>query len=213
MAIRSNCARLIIFYHQTRYPHKSRLWKGKMTYPKVVFVGSTNVGKTSIVSCQQEHIFADLDAKKPTIGAANSMISVPLNGRNINLDVWDTAGQERYRSLTPMYFTNCAVCVMVYDITCYESFEALQDFLPIIDSRARDAAIVLVGNKNDQEDNRRVDLDEANEFANQHSCAFFLETSAKTGACISELFTKIAELTISKPVPTPLPPQPQQNCC
>jgi len=37
--------------------------------------------------------------------------------KTVKLQIWDTAGQERFRSLIPGYIRDCAVAIIVYDIT------------------------------------------------------------------------------------------------
>ncbi len=47
---------------------------------------------------------------------------------SINYEIWDTAGQEKYRALAKVFYKNAAVCVLVYDITRKNSFEALKNY-------------------------------------------------------------------------------------
>ena len=65
---------------------------------KVVLLGCTAVGKSSIMKRLTEDIF-DL-CEESTIGAAFYTKRYP---GNVSLQLWDTAGQERYASLAPMY--------------------------------------------------------------------------------------------------------------
>ena len=51
-----------------------------------------------------------------------------FNGKCIKFEIWDTAGQEKFRSLAKVFYKNAAICVLVYDICRYESFEELQNF-------------------------------------------------------------------------------------
>ena len=46
----------------------------------------------------------------------------------IKFEIWDTAGQEKFRSLAKVFYKNAAICVLVYDICRYESFEELENF-------------------------------------------------------------------------------------
>jgi GTPase SAR1 family protein len=43
--------------------------------------------------------------------------------------VWDTAGQEKYRTLPSQYFRGVQGILLVYDITCGESFARVEDWL------------------------------------------------------------------------------------
>ena len=66
---------------------------------KVVLLGDSNVGKTSILNYYIDK--GDL-SKSPTIGASSRSKEVLFDGKRFNLDIWDTAGSESYRDLVPM---------------------------------------------------------------------------------------------------------------
>ena len=87
---------------------------------KVVFLGESSVGKSSIVIRFVRNEF--LEVQEPTIGAAFFTKSIMLDKGNIKMEIWDTAGQERYRSLAPMYYRGAKVAFVVYDITNKDSF-------------------------------------------------------------------------------------------
>ena len=83
---------------------------------KVVFLGDSSVGKTSIIARYMSGNFnAGYEA---TIGTDFSTKTVPTSkGKSVQLQIWDTAGQERYRSLIPSYIRDSAAAVIVYDIS------------------------------------------------------------------------------------------------
>lgn len=43
--------------------------------------------------------------------------------------VWDTAGQERFRSMAPMYYRNANAALIVFDITQYDTFQAMKGWV------------------------------------------------------------------------------------
>ena len=63
-------------------------------------------------------IGADFNSKKLQMVVGEEMVSVTLQ-------LWDTAGQERYQSLGAAFYRGAEACILVYDITSYESFENL----------------------------------------------------------------------------------------
>ena len=78
--------------------------------------------------------------------------------------------------------------MIVYDITCRESFEHIQNWLQDIrDQSPKTVLIVLVGNKIDLEDKRIISSDEGKDFASKNGI-IFMETSAKTGERVNEIF-------------------------
>ena len=87
---------------------------------KLVLLGESSVGKSSIVLRMVRHEWTD--NQYPTIGASFFKLTVP-GDQPVHLDIWDTAGQERYRSLASMYSRGASAAIVVYDITSTESFE------------------------------------------------------------------------------------------
>lgn len=93
---------------------------------KIVILGETGVGKTSILErLIRNHFHKNNQA---TLGAAyysfyfnketQDLSSNNLNSWDVNywkFECWDTAGQERYDSLTPMYCRNAHVFIVVHD--------------------------------------------------------------------------------------------------
>lgn len=80
--------------------------------PKVVLLGDSGVGKTTLVQRWLAGDDGPVDTlTEPTIGAAFARL--PAVGRYPAIDIWDTAGQERYKSLAPLYTRGAAVAVIV----------------------------------------------------------------------------------------------------
>ncbi|KRY82283.1 Ras-related protein Rab-4B [Trichinella pseudospiralis] len=133
-----------------------------------------------------------------TIGIEFGSKVVKIQDRSIKLQVWDTAGQERFRSLTKNYYNGAACALLVYDITCRQSFNAIAQWLSDARSLASPQIIViLIGNKKDLEDRREVTFMEASQFA-QENGMLFLETSALTGENIEETFLRCARSILTK---------------
>eukprot|EP01128_Nolandella_sp_AFSM9_P000491 TRINITY_DN1064_c0_g1_i1.p1 TRINITY_DN1064_c0_g1~~TRINITY_DN1064_c0_g1_i1.p1 ORF type:complete len:206 (+),score=34.92 TRINITY_DN1064_c0_g1_i1:25-618(+) len=162
---------------------------------KVVFLGKSGVGKTSITLRFCRDTF--LDGTEATIGASFLTKMMTISDRQIKFEMWDTAGQERYRALAPMYYRNCDAALLVYDLTDAESFSALQSWYQELQKNVPNCIIVLAGNKVDLAQERTVSQDTAQEFASDHECPL-MEVSSKTGAGIDELFTKLGSMLTDK---------------
>lgn len=113
----------------------------------------------------------------------------------MKFEIWDTAGQERYHSLAPMYYRGANAAVIVYDITSLDSFERAKKWVMELDKQAQpDIVIALVGNKTDLQTQRQVSKEEVASYAQQnHPNLILMETSAKTGDNVVELFDSIAQ--------------------
>jgi small GTP-binding protein len=157
---------------------------------KVVLLGDSRVGKTSIITRQM--LGYQPATQNPTIGCHCSDIHFPLDGQEVSLQVWDTAGQEMYRALVPVYLRNARAALLVYDVTDRESFQSLghwhDTLLAVVPSGVR---VYVVGNKIDLEDSAVIEDVQAKQFADVHSAQFF-KVSAATGVGLDALFEKIA---------------------
>ncbi|OTA63188.1 ras-domain-containing protein [Hypoxylon sp. EC38] len=116
-----------------------------------------------------------------------------LEDRTVRLQLWDTAGQERFRSLIPSYIRDSSVAVVVYDISNAKSFQNTKKWIDDVRAeRGNDVIIVLVGNKTDLNDKREVTTAQGEEEAKKNNL-MFVETSAKLGHNVKNLFRRIAQ--------------------
>jgi small GTP-binding protein len=166
---------------------------------KLVLIGNTNVGKTSIVKTAITGSFTDESAS--TLGASYSTKSFQVDSRTIRLQIWDTAGQEKYRGMTPMYYHNAQIAVVVYSVTEKETFEAVDFWMKSLKDNA-DVHIItfLVANKTDLGTLRQVSSEEGAEKAASYR-AEFAEVSAKTGYGIGDLFVAIPHAFLDRGTP------------
>merc|ERR1711976_374250 len=115
-----------------------------------------------------------------------------LEDRSVRLQLWDTAGQEQFGSIITSYIRNCAVAIVVYDITDLKSFKRIHKWINLVrEERGDDAIIMLVGNKADLTNDRKISVEEGKKKANELNLSF-VETSAKTGTNVKHLFKKVA---------------------
>uniref|UniRef100_A0A7S2SUM8 Uncharacterized protein n=1 Tax=Rhizochromulina marina TaxID=1034831 RepID=A0A7S2SUM8_9STRA len=158
---------------------------------KVVLLGDTGVGKSSLVLRFITNEFKQY--QESTIGASFMSKLIMVDGSPIKFQIWDTAGQEKYHSLAPMYYKGAAAAIVVYDITKESTFQTLKDWVAELRSQGPENIVIAVaGNKSDLESEREVDTATAQSYA--HSIgASFLETSAKTKANVDEIFSNISK--------------------
>ncbi|XP_069747905.1 ras-related protein Rab-6A isoform X5 [Narcine bancroftii] len=127
-----------------------------------------------------------------TIGIDFLSKTMYLEDRTIRLQLWDTAGQERFRSLIPSYIRDSAAAVVVYDITNVNSFQQTTKWIDDVRTeRGSDVIIMLVGNKTDLADKRQVAIEEGERKAKELN-VMFIETSAKAGYNVKQLFRRVA---------------------
>ena len=158
---------------------------------KIIIVGDSGVGKSNILGRYINNEFKQ--DTKSTVGVEFASKKVKVNDVNIKLQIWDTAGQERYRSITSAYYKGSKGCFIVYDITSSQTFENIEKWYEEISKTGdKSLSIILIGNKCDLEDERKVTIEMGENKARDLNCPFF-ETSALNNIHIEEVFQKIAE--------------------
>jgi len=95
---------------------------------KVVLIGESGVGKTSIISRYINNTFKSQLMSTPGANFVTKNVIMEDDNQSIKFEIWDTAGQERYRALAKVFYKNAAVCVLVYDITRKTSFNELKNY-------------------------------------------------------------------------------------
>lgn len=171
---------------------------------KVVLIGNSGVGKTCLVRRFTQGVFPK--GQGATIGVDFMIKTLEIENsagqrEAVKLQIWDTgnltcllslftfpnalscvftAGQERFRSITQSYYRSAHALILVYDISCQPTFDALTDWIREIQEYANPKVLkILVGNKTDRDD-REIPMRVGEEFAKQHEM-YFLETSSKQG--------------------------------
>ena len=163
---------------------------------KIIIVGNSGVGKSNILGRYIKNEFNQ--ETKSTVGVEFASKKVTVNGVNIKLQIWDTAGQERYRSITSAYYKGSKGCFIVYDITSHQSFEDIEKWYEEIQkSGEKGLSMILIGNKCDLENERKVTIEMGENKAKDLNCPFF-ETSALNNIHIEDIFQSIAENIYNK---------------
>lgn len=167
-----------------------------MSKAKVVLVGAANSGKTSIVGRYVSGEF--LSTTMPTTQPAFSQKRVNYYGKEVSLEIWDTAGQEQYHALSPLYYRDADIGIIVFDLTDQSSFIKSKQWVnELRQARGDGISMFLVGNKSDLLSIRTVSLETSHQFASSIGAEVF-ETSAKTGENIEMLFSSIVKSIASK---------------
>ena len=161
---------------------------------KVVLLGESYVGKTSIISRFVYDFFQENSIT--TTGASYATKNIRFkdyNNQTVKFEIWDTVGQEKYRSLTQIFYKDAAIAILVFDITKYKTFIEMKNYwYPQIKNYApKDTIIGIAGHKCDLiVENEQFNENEVKDFANEIG-AIFRYTSAKMCIGISELFLNL----------------------
>ena len=130
---------------------------------KVVFLGSSGVGKTILIN----RYFNKFCGGEPGTSCSASFQEkkIEYNGKQYLFNIWDTPGSEKYRGLVKIFLKDVKIIVLVYDITVKDTFLDLQYWLDFILERAPNAFLILVGNKSDLYLNRKIKESDGSKFA------------------------------------------------
>jgi small GTP-binding protein len=165
---------------------------------KVVLIGESGVGKTSIIT---RYINNQFDKDCPSNVAASfisKQIYVRECKKKVKLDIWDTAGQEKYRSMAKIFYKDAAIVILVYDITKVKTFEEIKNYwYDQVKNKGEEVAVFgLAANKCDLYEREQVTETDAKRYANKIG-AIFKQTSALSSDGIDDLFYHCAQKVIN----------------
>mmetsp|Transcript_50927 Transcript_50927/g.108157 ORF Transcript_50927/g.108157 Transcript_50927/m.108157 type:complete len:197 (-) Transcript_50927:160-750(-) len=163
---------------------------------KLILLGDSAVGKSSLLVRFCEAVFDENYVV--TIGVDFKAKVVERGGKKLNIQVWDTAGQERFRTIAPAYYRSAMGVVFTYDITDKATYDHVEDWVAQLDKHA-DPQVqkILVGNKSDLAEHRKVSVQEGEQLAAKFGMAFF-ETSAKNDENVEDAFLKLSDQVVAK---------------
>ena len=161
---------------------------------KVVLLGETTVGKTSIIS---RFIKDSFDPNCITsLGASfiSKNLYFPEFKKTIKFDIWDTAGQEKYRSLAKIFYKDAVIIIFVYDITRKQTFEEIKKYWygQIKDFGIPNPILAIAANKSDLYEKEQISEQEVKDYANSIG-AIFKSTSALSNTGIDILFQHLGK--------------------
>ncbi|CAF4051261.1 unnamed protein product [Rotaria magnacalcarata] len=185
---------------------------------KVIILGDSGVGKTSLMGQFVSHRFSN--QYKATIGADFLTKEVQIDDRLVTMQIWDTAGQERFQSLGVAFYRGADCCVLVYDVTSANSFNSLDSW--------RDEFLIQAGPRDPENFPFVIQARKAQNWCTDKSNVPYFETSAKEGINVEKAFETVARNALARekdidstpdfPAPIPLipnsrPTQPNECPC
>lgn len=172
---------------------------------KVLILGNSQVGKSSILNQFAEGVFSE--TIPPTLGIDYKINQVQVGDKSIKLQIWDTAGQERFKSITENFYKGAQGILLVFDLTDSNSFANITTWLKNIHEKAgRNVVICLVGNKIDLYHKLKDDPSKQDKLVKEEEVQalisengfHYLKTSAKENINIKEAFQYIAQELMKK---------------
>ena len=160
---------------------------------KLIVVGNPSVGKSCLSLKGTTGKFEDNYVA--TVGFDFYSFFAKVEGKVIRLQIWDTCGQEGYRSLVQNFFRGTALAILVYAINDIKSYNDVGTWVKQLKAYSNpDIKMILVGNKNDLVNERKITEEEGIKTSKELGFFSFYETSAKTGFNSKELFIQAVKL-------------------
>ena len=163
---------------------------------KIAVLGKGVVGKSSLT-----YRFINYDVSTehdPTIEDRYKS-NLNIEGTNYEVEILDTAGEEDYQNMMDMWISFGEGFLLVFAINDKESFNLIKSKRDRIlkGKHGVKCPILLVGNKQDLENERQVNYSEAKEMADKWGIEY-IETSAKTNFNCKEAFEMLAQKIVQK---------------
>ncbi len=150
----------------------------------IMILGNSNVGKTSFIIKYTENTFQEVYLS--TIGIDYKVKKITIKETPYSIFFYDTTGQERFRSLAKNAIKIADGVILIYDITDKSSFESIHDWIKSVKQEKGDNfPLILLGNKIDKEENRKVAKEKGEMLAKEYNIDFF-EISNKEGIDLDE---------------------------
>ena len=173
---------------------------------KLMLVGETDVGKTSIFERFLHNQFTE--KINSSVGFDYESKQFKYKKNVYNIDLYDTAGQERFRSTFTRVFKEAQGIFVVFDLTNENSFEAIKGWLELIKVNAPSAKIIFLGNKADLKEKRNMNKEDIEKNLRQlkeleilkdltnlvNNEIIYYEISAKKDKNITEAIKKMISL-------------------
>lgn len=177
------------FLGASHKPKKKEVEEGKGKIYKILLVGASSSGKTSLLSRYIENTFTSMTAS--TTGLDYMVKKYKINGFPFTVHFLDTAGQERFSSITKNLFQSVQGIMILYDITDLSSFADVPNWIKSIKETAPENVVLsLIGSKLDLEEQRAISTQIGMKKAEEYKIPFY-ECSAKECINVGRIFTEI----------------------
>ena len=163
---------------------------------KIMLLGNTAVGKTSFILKYTENTFQEVHLS--TIGVDFRVKTITYENKNYKLSIYDTTGQERYKSLAFSLIKNVDGIILMYDVTDESTFKSVPNWIQSArDKKGENYPIILLGNKIDLADRRKVTTEDGEEIAKKNGLDFFEISNKESVNIENAILTLVKKIIIN----------------
>ena len=154
---------------------------------KVVILGDSGVGKTSLVKYEIQNSFIN-NNNDSTIIFEHSFKNYSIMGKNVRLQIWDTCGKEMYRSSVQNFYRSALCIFVVFSLDSLDSFNRVNQWIDEIkENNSEEYILVLVGNKSDLTRPRKIEKEVIENYCKRNEIENYFEASAKSGENVHKI--------------------------
>ena len=146
---------------------------------KIILLGDSGVGKTSLLNCLEPNN-TDIDQKQ-TISLEYFNYVLKVNNNVIRMQIWDTVGHEKFNSIISNYYKTTDVAIFIYSIDDINSFNNINNWYNELNDKGNNdnnnikTIKILLGNKNDLENERKVTYEMGEKLKKEKNFYYFQE--------------------------------------
>ena len=171
---------------------------GMRIFDKITIFGDLGVGKNTL---HQIFLTNSGPDTRVTLGVNIGIKNIIVNNQSFGLRIWNITGGPHFRSLHSLYFQGAIGGIFIYDITNQSSLTHLDDWLFTIQLRLRGGnrfPIIIVGNKLDLAENRKVPVEYAIKLAKSRGMNGYIECSFQTGKNVEKIFERLVRIILKQ---------------
>ena len=159
-----------------------------MLQKKICMVGAFATGKTSLVAKFVYSIFSE--KYQTTVGVKIDRKTLTVEEKELNLILWDLYGEDEFQKLRTSYLRGSSGYLLVVDGTRKSTLQTAFELQKRVENSIGKLPFILVLNKWDLQDEWEIDSESIQAIKNKGWTA--IETSAKTGLNVEEIFHTLA---------------------
>lgn len=175
-----------------KYPFKKDISKSQRNIT-ILLLGNSSTGKTTFLNK-----LMDKDNDNTNINDYYEILG-DINNEIFKIRICDTPKQQTYGNLANSLYKTSHGFLLFFDVTSEKSFSSLDNWIKNIKEQSKNYnennnSIVLIANKIDESDNRKIPKNNAKNYAEKNKLKY-IECSSKNGLNVMEIFNEIISMS------------------